>query len=366
MKRSILLLISHSCNLTCKYCYERFKDSRKMTLDRAIEILEREFSEDAEGITNVDLLGGEPLSNYSIIPHICKWIWEHNPQMQIFIRTNGTLLSGEMKNWFSRHNKLLGLGLSIDGTPETNYFNRGVKEADLDFFYQYWPDVPVKLTVFPQSVDSLFDSLVYLYGRGFNVIGGLAQGVKWNKEACSILNRQMEKLVDYYLSNPQISPIETLFALGFEHAFEIPTSGQPSEKPCWERQIVHTFDCEKEMLPCHMFSTIVQGKEKRSLILKAAADLKEEKIDASCRECPIRWSCTNCMAMNYQHFGDFGININKQYACSAHKITAYWSASLLASFAIKNRIDFSASEKVNAVRKAIDYLKIYENGKWIS
>ena len=34
-----------------------------MTLDRAIEILEREFSEDAEGITNVDLLGGEPLSN---------------------------------------------------------------------------------------------------------------------------------------------------------------------------------------------------------------------------------------------------------------------------------------------------------------
>lgn len=37
------------------------------------------------------------------------------------------------------------------------------------------------------------------------------------------------KLVDYYLSNPQISPIEPLFALGFEHAFEIPTSGQPSE-----------------------------------------------------------------------------------------------------------------------------------------
>ena len=63
MKRSILLLISHSCNLTCKYCYERFKDFMKMTLDRAIEILEREFSEDAEGITNVDLLGGEPLSN---------------------------------------------------------------------------------------------------------------------------------------------------------------------------------------------------------------------------------------------------------------------------------------------------------------
>ena len=104
----------------------------------------------------------------------------------------------------------------------------------------------------------------------------------------------------------------------------------------------------------------MQGKEKRSSILKEAVNLKEEKIDAACKKCPIRWSCTNCMAMNYQHFGDFGININKLYACTAHKITAYWSASLLASFATKNRIDFSDSEKVNAVKKAIDYLRMFE------
>lgn len=157
MKRAILLLISHSCNLACKYCYERFKDSRKMSLEDAIEILQKEFSNNAEEITNIDLLGGEPLSNYPIIPPICEWIWTRFPKMQVFIRTNGTLLSEEMKEWFSNHHKQVGLGLSIDGTAKTNYFNRGVKEVDFDFFKKYWPDVPVKITAFPLSVDSLVD-----------------------------------------------------------------------------------------------------------------------------------------------------------------------------------------------------------------
>lgn len=132
MKRSILLLLSHNCNLSCKYCYERFKDSRKMSLNDAIEILDREFSDDCE-ITNIDLLGGEPLMNYEIIPPICEWIWERKPNMQVFIRTNGTLLTKEMKRWFSSHSEKIGLGLSIDGTPKVNYFNRGVKDADIDF-----------------------------------------------------------------------------------------------------------------------------------------------------------------------------------------------------------------------------------------
>lgn len=334
-----------------------------MNLGDAIGILEKEFSDNAEEITNVDLLGGEPLSNYFIIPPICEWIWEKKPEMQVFIRTNGTLLSEEMKAWFSNHREQVGLGLSIDGTPETNYLNRGVKEVDLDFFRKYWPDVPVKVTVFPESVGSLFNSLVYLYEKGFRVTGGLAQGVEWNKKACMLLNQQMEKLVDYYLSNLQITPLEPLFSLAFEHAFEIHTSGQNLEKPCWERQIVHTYDCEKDMLPCHMFSTIVQGKEKRASILSEAAHIKEEMVDTECQNCPIRWGCINCMAMNYQYGGDFGTNINKLYSCSAHKITAYWSASFLTSLAMENQIDFSDNEKADAVRKAIDYLKMFEYGE---
>lgn len=116
---------------------------------------------------------------------------------------------------------------------------------------------------------------------------------------------------------------------------------------------------EKEWHDC----SVCQGSGKRAAILKDAAILAEELIDTECRNCPIRWSCINCMAMNYQHFGDFGKNINKLYSCSAHKITAYWSASLLASSAMKNQVDLSDDKKLDAVRKAIDYIKVFEYGK---
>lgn len=336
-----------------------------MSLDDAIVILEKEFSDDAENITNVDLLGGEPLSNFSVIPPICNWIWERYPQMQVFIRTNGTLLSEEMKEWFSIHKKQVGLGLSIDGTPEINYFNRGVKDIDIDinFFKRHWPDVPVKITVFPQSVASLFESVVYLYKKGFLITGGLAQGVKWDEKSCLMLKTQMEKLVDYYLVNPNTPPLEPLFNLNFEHAFESNDSERTIEEPCWKRQIVHTYDCDKDLLPCHMFSVIVQGSKKRGSILKESECLNEELIDAECKKCPIRWSCTNCMALNYQHFGMFGRNINKDYSCSAHHITAYWSASLLASLAMRDKIDLFERDKLDAVNKAVQYIKWFSYGK---
>lgn len=120
----------------------------------------------------------------------------------------------------------------------------------------------MKITVFPQSVASLFESVVYLYKKGFLITGGLAQGVKWDEKSCLMLKTQMEKLVDYYLVNPNTPPLEPLFNLNFEHAFESNDSERTIEEPCWKRQIVHTYDCDKDLLPCHMFSVIVQGSKK--------------------------------------------------------------------------------------------------------
>lgn len=333
-----------------------------MNLNKAIQILEREFSNELSEITNVDLLGGEPLQNFDILPPICEWIWRRVPEMPIFIRTNGTLLTNEMKLWFASHSKQIGLGLSIDGTPETNQFNRGfkVKDADISFFKEYWPEIPVKMTLFPQSVDSLFESLTYLYGKGLNVIGDLAQGIVWDEKSCAILNQQMNSIVDYYMENPKITPINPLFSLAFEHSYNYPNPLY-QEKPCWERNIVHTYDCEEDMLPCHMFSVIVQGKEKRATILSDAAQVREEYIDNECESCPIRWNCTNCMAMNYQYTGDFNRNINRLFSCKAHKIAAYWSAHLLILLASNDRIDLSNKEKNESVRKALMYMKSFEN-----
>lgn len=97
VNKSLLLLISHSCNLNCKYCYEWYKDNRMMTWEQVVSILEKEFLNQTEVIESVDLIGGEPLLNFELIPRISEWVWAHSPQTKIFTRTNGTLLDDEKK-----------------------------------------------------------------------------------------------------------------------------------------------------------------------------------------------------------------------------------------------------------------------------
>lgn len=323
----------------------------------AISILQSEFESNSDDITNIDLLGGEPLANFEIIPTICNWVWERKPEMQFFIRTNGTLLNDEMKQWFSDHRNLIGLGISIDGNPKTNYENRGVRYIDLDFFKQNWPEVPAKITVFPDTVGSLYESVLYLYNRGFEVTGGLAQGVLWEEISCISLNEQMEKLCDFYISNPTLNPVSPLFSLEFNNAFNEYdlTKGNP---PCWDRDIVHTYDCDLEQLPCHMFSVIVQGPKRHSIV-KEASQLQKESVDLDCLNCPIRWSCVNCMALNYHRYGVFHKNVNKELSCTAHKITAYWSAVIVANRVQHEQIDLSNDDNLKMVQNAISYIKLY-------
>lgn len=362
MKRSVLLLISHSCNLSCKYCYEHFKDARKMSYKEATEILSKEFSSSPEDITCVDLLGGEPLSNFDIIPDLCEWIWDKIPTMQVFIRTNGTLLTQTMKNWFKANNKLVGLGISVDGTPENNLFNRGVEHLDLAFFKENWPDVPAKFTVFPDSVDRLYESVLFLHEKGFNVIGGLAQGVKWSEKACIELSNQLEKLTDHYSKESTLVPPKPLFSIDFNQAYN-PYNLTKAEKPCWDRDVVHAYDCDLELIPCHMFSSLVQGKEGRKAIIEDYEDVACDLCDDECVTCPIRWCCVNCMALNYHLYKDFKKNANRRLSCMAHKIAAYWSAVLLTQRAMNGTLDLNDSDIRDGLSNAIKYVKEYDGIK---
>lgn len=332
-----------------------------MTWNQVCQILEKEFGRDTDGIDSVDLLGGEPLTNYPLIPQICNWIWEKVPNMRIFSRTNGTLLTPEMKSWFIANKERFKLGLSIDGTPETNLINRGIEHLDIDFFQEHWPDNPVKMTIFPDSVQYLSESLKHLYGRGLSVIGGLAQGVQWNDESCLELNKQLNFLCEYYLNHPRTATITPLFDFDFNKAFWIPQSEDEADVPCWEKANIHTYDCDCELLPCHMFSSIVQGTEKRAAIMADAAKVEYELLPTECRECPIRWCCKNCMALNYQHTGEFGNNINRTLMCKAQKVVSYASARLLVARAMKDLISIETDEARVSVTNAIKYIKLFED-----
>lgn len=298
-----------------------------MTSEQAISILEREFQQSPEDIEIINLLGGEPLSNFQIIPDIYNWIKDKSAHLQTFIRTNGTLLTEEMKRWFAKRNRRIGLGLSIDGDPTTNLYNRGTWNYDLDYFKTYWPDVPLKMTIFPDSVGNLFESIKYLHDKGFNITGGLAQGVPWDRKSITELDKQLSLISDYYIDNPELNIISPLLSLKFEHYGE----DFNLQNICWERNPVHTYDCDGFKMPCHMFSTITQGKKRQLEMLKELKNLPFIKEDRKCLECDLKWLCTNCPGLNYQHLQDFHRNINKEYLCECRKLCAKWSAKILIS-----------------------------------
>ena len=325
-----------------------------MSWDIACQILEKEFLDETEDIKSIDFLGGEPLTNFPLIPKICDWVWERKSNMKVFARTNGTLLTDKMKEWFVSNKERFILGLSIDGNPEVNYINRGIKNIDLDFFQKHWPNKPVKMTVFPDSVHLLYSSLKYLYGKGFLVIGGLAQGVLWDRHSCEILREQLNNISDFYLENPSIVPISELFDFNFNRAFQ--NVSAKKEKPCWKRANLHSYDSSGNLYPCHMLSPIVQGMNQRTL--EDAEEVKYEIMPKTCQECPICWCCKKCMGMNYQHTGDFGHNINLDYMCEAQKCAAIASAKLLINKVLNKQIEIDSDDIRLSVGNAIKYLKL--------
>lgn len=120
--RICTLYTTHACNLNCIYCFEKYKDSsKKMSLELAQKIILKEFEEvrkspQSEGL-KIDLFGGEPLLNFSMIKDLCEWLWQQSiDQPYIFYATtNGTLLNKEKQKWFRQHKDDFVLVMSVDG-----------------------------------------------------------------------------------------------------------------------------------------------------------------------------------------------------------------------------------------------------------
>ena len=92
-----MLILTHSCNLNCSYCYERYKSSRKMSRETALRCLQEQLQEVRESDSFdwllVDLFGGEPLLNAEVIRYLAEWVRANVQDIDVLftISSNGTL-----------------------------------------------------------------------------------------------------------------------------------------------------------------------------------------------------------------------------------------------------------------------------------
>lgn len=338
-KKTIMLLVTHQCNLHCSYCYESHKDCVTMTAKQAEQYISSIVGSLDSFYTEfeVQFMGGEPLLQFNLIREVSEWLWKESfplPLTVVFAPTNGTLLNEEMKKWFSLNKEKVCLGLSFDGNRLMQNINRSNSSplVDLDYFLKTWPNQSVKMTISPETVQMLYDGVVFLHEKGFrHITTDLAMGnnVKWENQHLCAFEEQLDKLGEYYLSHPELQRFSML-NLCVEDLF------QPhySLKKCGCGEDLVCIDTDGVQYACHLFSPISASKEEAETSLSIDFNNHQEFISNECQECILYPICTSCYGMNFLCYGD--VSKQSAFTCQAFKIQFYANCKLLYECAQSN------------------------------
>ena len=317
--KSITLTLTAQCNLHCVYCYEHSKNDSAMSFDIARSILDSEMPE-CEGQIYIELFGGEPFLAFDNIKRIYDYVNLNWPDKQwiMFATTNGTLIHDEIQDWLKNHKRFI-CGLSLDGTKEFHDANRSnsFDKIDLAFFAELYPEQTVKMTISDISLPHLADCVIFAHEKGFHVACNLAYGIDWsNQKYVSILERELIKLIEFYLAHPLIKPCSMIN----ESILKVATEKSASRE-CGAGQHMRAYDTEGVCYACQFFMPISIGDNlaKKSLDIQWHGDsIPESKIDVRCKDCIIKSCCHICYGSNYASTGN--IYIHDDNWCKLNKI----------------------------------------------
>lgn len=332
LTKSVLLTLTNLCNLNCSYCYEKNKNKEKMSFEIAKKIIDYEINiDDGFSYLSFDFFGGEPLLQFSLIKKLVEYIKSIKTDKQIicFIMTNGTMVHGEIKDWLIENRDCVVCGLSLDGKKESHDLNRSnsFDLIDIDFFYKLYPKQDIKMTISEESLPFLFENVVFCHEKGFLVSCNLAYGINWeSKDNQIILERELKKLIDYYLNNPQISPASILEGDIFNVVLEANTKN--CKKWCGVGTSMKTYDVNGDLYPCQLFMPISNESKNCSKSIVFEDSFPISYLNEECQNCIIRPVCPTCYGYNYISTGN--IYRRDMSMCELNKITikarAYFKA----------------------------------------
>lgn len=320
--RQIILMITNSCNLNCVYCYEKHKSFGNMTIETAKTILTQELKNLTTDVRSKRIefsyLGGEPLLNFPLIKEVSDWLWTQDIILpyKFTVRTNGTLLTNEMKEWFSKNRNKIDVGLSMDGLSTMNHFNRTKQISDWSFFCQNWPQRRVKIVLFKDSVHLLSQTVREMNKAGIPLEIVIGEGFPWNEEAAGILETQLANLIPDYLSISQEAVDSGLFSFNIDDYF--PKYPMHEVMFCGDQQKnIIAYDIDGSPCICHMFATPTIGEAKARWSWNHLKKIEVLPFDPECVKCPVHKNCKSCFGINMMLYGDIYHSAAKTTICKA-------------------------------------------------
>ena len=331
-----------------------------MTYETAVAVIDRETAQldGWEGI-EFDLFGGEPFLQFELIRKITEYVCQKLQGFPhtVFLTTNGTLVHGEIAAWLKEHSDCVVCGLSLDGTRDMHNSNRSnsFDKIDLDFFAKTYPQQDIKMTVSQKTLPFLAEGVIFAHQKGFLVSCNLAYGIDWSDaENKAVLERELYKLIDYYLAHPEIEPCSML-SMGITNVL---LEERLPRRFCGAGIDMRAYDIDGEAYPCQFFMPLSVGAEKakhaREIVFYKDS-IPIELIDESCKDCVINACCPNCYGSNYAASGD----IYKRDAnlCTLIKIQICACAYFYAMQWSKGQLEKDDSE----VRAILQSVRIIQN-----
>lgn len=327
-QKTIMLIISQQCNLSCNYCYEFHQANCLMSPDVAKKLIDQEFADKSYDSFMIQLFGGEPFINVDVIKQIYEYTSQKYPNLNfhIFIMTNGTLITPAMEEWLAARKNHITLGLSLDGTREMHNFNRSnsFDRINLDFFVKNYPHQPVKMTISNETLPNMAEGIIFMTRKGFQVSASFAQGIAYDKNSEKILVREFEKLLTFYLNNPEY-PIPDLIDANLEQLAI--TSSEESDKWCGCGKDLIAYEPDGTQYPCQLFSSISLGEAAKAFEYKDEDYLRGMSKgfrDPKCVECHFKKICPHCCGISFL----MNNNLAKRddTICKFYKIRFYFSA----------------------------------------
>lgn len=306
-EKTVVLILTHSCNLSCIYCYEHHKGQCCINIEEAKKIISNEMNLDDDYDRVFEFFGGEPFLEFEKIVELHDFLsskkWRK--KWSTIITTNGTLVHGKIINWLLEHKKTVQVALSIDGTPYMHNTNRSNSYdlIDFDFFAKTYSIA--KMTVSSKTLPYLSEGIIHIHNLGFKVVtANLAFGVDWsNDNNLSIFATELHKLADFYIDNPKISP-SNIMDLNIKDID--PNSRSSATRYCGAGVEMVAYEIDGTSYPCHTFAPISVGEDiaHKSLKLTFEKEINLNYLDEKCRNCIVANVCPNCYGINFSTTGN--------------------------------------------------------------
>lgn len=242
------IFFTNQCNMNCTYCYEKNKRKQSIswdTIDKIVDFIVERHNNNLEEQVSVVTHGGEPLLEFDKIKFFIDKLNSKIDNVRYFITTNATLMSDDKIDFITKNYS--DISISIDGTPQIHDMNRifangqgtySVIEKNINKILSKDNKVKARMTVTPDTVSGLFDSIKHLVDLGFRTIIPAIDNFNddWTEDDMANLFEQGKLITDYVKSYSEslcigliddaLSKLENSPCSGGTSTFSIDTDGK--------------------------------------------------------------------------------------------------------------------------------------------